>query len=183
MYASLTLPTDGVSGTWASSRPTTENTSGSCHPRRCAGPRVVSHGPERVPVCRRLDLVSHVAAAQSAPPLILDPNATLDQPLATYAAHLPSLSARALRRGDLRWEPDAVVPLVRICGGGAPRGASLLRHDLGLLVKGWVGALPPIPVGRPCHCPLPWTRCEGHFTSTATIISGTRVRLPPPPPT
>ena len=45
----------------------------------------------------------------------------LRRPLASARAHLPSLSARALRRHHPRQEPDAVMPLVRICGGGYER--------------------------------------------------------------
>src|SRR6266851_4191617 len=40
---------------------------------------------------------------------------------------LSSLSSRALGRLHPRWEPDAVTPLVRICGGGHERSWSLLR--------------------------------------------------------
>jgi hypothetical protein len=40
---------------------------------------------------------------------------------------LSALSAGASRRPHPRWEPDAVVPLVRICGGGRERSWSLLR--------------------------------------------------------
>jgi hypothetical protein len=40
---------------------------------------------------------------------------------------LSSLSSRALGRRHPRWEPDAVTPLVRICGGGHEQSWSLLR--------------------------------------------------------
>jgi hypothetical protein len=40
---------------------------------------------------------------------------------------LSSLSSRALGRLHPRWEPDAVTPPVRICGGGPERSRSLLR--------------------------------------------------------
>jgi len=35
-----------------------------------------------------------------------------------HREYLSSLSSRAPRRHYPRWEPDAVTPLVRICGGG-----------------------------------------------------------------
>ena len=86
-------------------------------------------GVKGVPRCHRLDLVSHPAAAQSAPPRHVDPDATPDLSMVADPAHLPSVPARALRRRDPRWEPDAVVPLVRICGGGVSREAALLRQQ------------------------------------------------------
>ena len=36
---------------------------------------------------------------------------------------------RVPRRYDPRQEPDAVVPHVRICAGGRPRGRFLPRHQ------------------------------------------------------
>ena len=42
-------------------------------------------------------------------------------------------SSRAARRRHPRWEPDAVIPHVRICAGGAGRPVSLPRQDWGAL--------------------------------------------------
>ncbi len=47
--------------------------------------------------------------------------------VASARAHLSSLSPRAPGRHHPRWEPDAVMPLVRICGGGVQRWAFLLQ--------------------------------------------------------
>src|SRR5438445_7562433 len=45
----------------------------------------------------------------------------------TCTPHPASLSQRALRRSHPRWEPYAVMPLVRICAGGGQRWSSLPR--------------------------------------------------------
>src|SRR5881628_2129900 len=55
------------------------------------------------------------------------------RPVAAHPAHLPSLYTRASGRRHPRWEPDAVIPLVRIGAGGAGRPASLPRQDWGAL--------------------------------------------------
>src|ERR1700677_3845330 len=47
--------------------------------------------------------------------------------MVSTGSRLSSLSSRALGRLHPRWEPDAVTPLVRICGGGHERSWSLLR--------------------------------------------------------
>src|SRR6516225_275181 len=57
----------------------------------------------------------------------LEPHAASHHPLAAYAYHLPSLSSTPHGRPHLRQEPDAVVPLVRICGRGCERSRFLLR--------------------------------------------------------
>src|SRR5918996_1215602 len=65
----------------------------------------------------------------------LDADAPPHGALAPWAAPLSSLSQPALRVCPPRQEPDAVVPHVRICGGGAQQRASLLRpsdHEAGL---------------------------------------------------
>ena len=48
----------------------------------------------------------------------LPSHAAPDLHLASAAPHLSSLSTRAPGRHYPRWEPDAVMPHVRICGGG-----------------------------------------------------------------
>jgi len=88
-------------------------------------------GTERLSVRCRVDLVARVAAAQSMPPHHGAPTAKPGRPMAAHPAHLPSLSVRAPGRHHPRWEPDAVIPHVRICAGGAGRPASLPRQDWG----------------------------------------------------
>src|SRR5271169_5783572 len=64
--------------------------------------------------------------AQSAP----DALGTGAPPLQTLVAQTPYLSSLSLappRRHHLRQEPDAVIPLVRIRGGGREQSRSLLR--------------------------------------------------------
>src|SRR5439155_19253781 len=95
---------------------------------RCAHERP---GAQRLPVGRRLDLVPHPSTAQPAPANQLAAHAAPGLPVATIPAHLPSVPARAPRRRYPRQEPDAVVPHVRICAGGAGRPASLPRKDWG----------------------------------------------------
>ena len=85
-------------------------------------------GAGRVLRGHRTVVVSYAAPAESTPPGPVGTHAPPDVPLAASAAHLPALSLRAPRRRHPRWEPDAVVPLVRICAGGAGRPASLPRH-------------------------------------------------------
>ena len=65
--------------------------------------------------------------SQPRPPPAVAPYATLYRTVASDGFDLSSLSHGAPRRHDPRWEPDAVVPLVRICGGGHERSWSLLR--------------------------------------------------------
>src|SRR5271167_243757 len=83
----------------------------------------------------------------------LGAGATYLQALVAQAPHLSSLSAAPPRRHHLRQEPDAVIPLVRIRGGGRAQSRSLLR-------------LPAIPSsrwplnggqGRPPYC---WNGCR-----------------------
>src|SRR5881227_2465828 len=45
----------------------------------------------------------------------------------TYTPHPASLSQCSIRRSHPRWEPYAVIPLVRICAGGGLQGSSLPR--------------------------------------------------------
>ena len=46
------------------------------------------------------------------------------------AEDLSPLALHALRRDDPRWEPDAVTPHVRICGGGRERSRFLLQRPV-----------------------------------------------------
>ncbi len=55
------------------------------------------------------------------------PHAALCCAMAPTGSCLSSLSSRAPGRSYPRWEPDAVTPLVRICGGGHGRSRSILR--------------------------------------------------------
>jgi len=59
----------------------------------------------------------------------LGPDEAAHRPMAAARPPMSSLPAQATWRHHLRWEPDAGNPLVRICGGGAQRWASLLRLD------------------------------------------------------
>src|SRR6266851_5723447 len=63
-------------------------------------------------------LASRAVAAQSEWPRPLGSHAAPHQPLAASAYRLSSLSLAPHGRRHLRQEPDAVVPLVRIRGGG-----------------------------------------------------------------
>jgi len=101
------------------------------------GPLPLLRGPherssaERLPVGRRVDLVPKPKTARSASPHQLASHARSGLPAPAVPAHLSSVSTRAPRRCDPRWEPDAVAPHVRICAGGAGRPASLPRQDWG----------------------------------------------------
>src|SRR5215831_11293541 len=66
-------------------------------------------------------LVSRAVAAQPEWTPALGPHAASHHPLAAYAYRLSSLSSPPHGRHHLRQEPDAVVPLVRIRGGGCER--------------------------------------------------------------
>src|SRR3989442_11045685 len=101
----------------------------------CALPIYERPGPERLSVRHRLDLVARVAAAQPAPPHHGAPAPKPGLPLAADPAHLSSLSVRAPGRRHPRWEPDAGIPHVRICAGGAGEPASLPRQDWGGLLS------------------------------------------------
>lgn len=58
-----------------------------------------------------------------------------DRELASSPAHLPPVLGPASDRHDPRQEPYAVIPLVRICGGGIGRLAFLLRS-----IQNWENA-------------------------------------------
>ena len=58
------------------------------------------------------------AAAQSDRLCVLGADAAAHSALVAPSAHYSSLSPEAAWRRHLRQEPDAVMPLVRICGGG-----------------------------------------------------------------
>jgi hypothetical protein len=55
----------------------------------------------------------------------LEPDGEVPRPVATVRPRLSSLSIATPCRHNLRQEPDAVMPLVRICAGGGPKGSSL----------------------------------------------------------
>src|SRR5712692_3402290 len=58
---------------------------------------------------------------------LLGADAPARRAVAALCAHLSSLSPEATWRHHLRQEPDAVIPLVRIRGGGYEQSSSLLR--------------------------------------------------------
>src|SRR2546428_2065941 len=65
--------------------------------------------------------------AQSYRARLLGADAPARRAVAAPCAHLSSLSPEATWRPHLRQEPDAVIPLVRIRGGGYEQSSSLLR--------------------------------------------------------
>jgi hypothetical protein len=78
------------------------------------------------------------------------------RPLIAPTAHLTPLSTTAPWRHHLRPEPDAVIPLVRICGGGREQSRSLLRR-LSMTRERFLLAPPlttPIGSDRPSCGPL-----------------------------
>src|ERR1700686_163743 len=72
-------------------------------------------------------LASRAVAAQPERSRPLGSHAAPHPPLAARAYRLSSLSPAPHGRRHLRQEPDAVVPLVRIRGGGYEQSSSLLR--------------------------------------------------------
>jgi hypothetical protein len=68
-------------------------------------------------------VVEDLAASQSEAPAVAPP-AAIHPTLVPLGPYLSSLSATAPRRCHPRWEPDALVAPVRICGGAS--GATLL---------------------------------------------------------
>src|SRR6058998_170072 len=84
-------------------------------------------GDRHVPVPGRLALAPRAGAAQSYRARLLGADAPARRAVAAPCAHLSSLSPEATWRRHLRQEPDAVIPLVRIRGGGYEQSSSLLR--------------------------------------------------------
>src|SRR2546426_8356832 len=84
-------------------------------------------GDRHVPVPGRLALAPRAGAAQSYRARLLGADAPARRAVAAPCAHLSSLSPEATWRHHLRQEPDAVIPLVRIRGGGYEQSSSLLR--------------------------------------------------------
>ena len=86
------------------------------------GPKLVSRsgGPP---------VVEDPATPRSAAPRAVSPHAAIHPTLVSRSSYLSSLSATALERCHPRWEPDALVAPVRICGGGREQSRSLLRPD------------------------------------------------------
>src|SRR5271167_2942660 len=78
----------------------------------------------------RAALASRAVATKPEWPRTLGSYAAPHQPLVASAYCLSSLSPAPHGRYYLRQEPDAVVPLVRICGGGREQSRSLLRLNL-----------------------------------------------------
>src|SRR2546426_8617292 len=84
-------------------------------------------GDRHVPVPGRLALAPRAGAAQSYRAHLLGADAPARRAVAAPCAHLSSLSPEATWRPHLMQEPDAVIPLVRIRGGGYEQSSSLLR--------------------------------------------------------
>src|SRR5439155_10521774 len=66
----------------------------------------------------RLALVAGPHAPQPDASSVVETDEAIHRPVASTRTYLPSLSPRPLRRCHPRQEPDAVMPHVRICGGG-----------------------------------------------------------------
>src|SRR5207247_8773786 len=75
----------------------------------------------------RVGLVPRPEAAQPDCPAHLGADAAAHSALAPTSAHHSPVSLEAAGRCHLRQEPDAVMPHVRICGGGYGQPSSLLR--------------------------------------------------------
>src|SRR5436190_22185309 len=76
-------------------------------------------------------LVPHAAATEPDRSYHLGADAAAHSVLAASGAHYSSLSPEATWRCHLRQEPDAVIPHVRIRGGGYEQSSSLLRLIVG----------------------------------------------------
>src|SRR5881296_248090 len=72
----------------------------------------------RLSLGHRSALVAGPQAPQPEPSSAVGADETLHRPVAATRPHLPSLSPRAPRRCHPKQEPDAVMPHVRIRGGG-----------------------------------------------------------------
>src|SRR5205809_7953215 len=72
-------------------------------------------------------LVAHAAATEPDRSYHLGADAAAHSVLAASGAHYSSLAPEATWRCHLRQEPDAVIPHVRIRGGGYEQSSSLLR--------------------------------------------------------
>src|SRR5207237_568311 len=73
-----------------------------------------------VPLLGELALATRPVAAQPTRPGPLGPHGSPDRSLYSSGAHSSSISSVSSRRHHPRQEPDAVIPPVRIRGGGAP---------------------------------------------------------------
>src|SRR5437667_7663 len=82
---------------------------------------------ERIQDGYRLALVAGPQAPQPDAPSVVGTDGAIHRPVASTRAYLSPLSPRPLRRCHPRQEPDAVMPHVRICGGGYEQSSSLLR--------------------------------------------------------
>jgi RNA-directed DNA polymerase len=86
-------------------------------------------GNKRLPPCRWLALAPcpQTAQPERSPAAPVGPDETHHRPVASARSYLASISPRPARRHDPRQEPDAVIPHVRICGGGRGQPRFLLR--------------------------------------------------------
>src|SRR5881409_464751 len=100
-------------------------------------------GDRHVSVPGGLALAPRARAAQSHRVRLLGADAPAHRAVAAPCARMSSLSPEATWRRHLRQEPDAVMPLVRIRGGGYEQSSSLLR----LPVDGRVSATRPTSKG------------------------------------
>src|SRR5689334_11013232 len=72
-------------------------------------------------------LAADASASKPEAPHDVGPSLSIRRSMDPVCPHPPSLAKKALWRHDLRQEPDAVTPPVRICGGGRMQVRSLLR--------------------------------------------------------
>ena len=79
-----------------------------------------------------IHVLSQTEASQRPPSQMCEnsghyPNGPIGEPLSSTSLRMSSLSVATFRRHYLRQEPYAVVPHIRICAGGGPKGPPLLR--------------------------------------------------------
>src|SRR5271166_824454 len=139
-------------------------------------------------------MAADAIAAQSAPDALGAGAAPL-QTLVAQAPHLSSLPAVPPRRHHLRQEPDAVIPLVRIRGGGRAQSRSLLRLPVVAARASWLAphlravTVPVMPTSSGQQRPaFPWaavarakkTRASSTGRDACPTGSGSSQPWPPP---
>src|SRR5436189_1743678 len=122
-------------------------------------------GDRHVSVPGGLALAPRARAAQSHRVRLLGADAPAHRAVAAPCARMSSLSPEATWRRHLRQEPDAVMPLVRIRGGGYEQSSSLLRlEDMGAMESRHV---------LPAHL----RRLTDGVHGALTLLGSLRVRL------
>src|SRR5439155_5708398 len=126
----------------------------------------------RLPDGYRLALAAGPQAPQPDAPSVVGTDGAIHRPVASTRAYLSPLSPRPLRRCHPRQEPDAVMPHVRICGGGYEQSSSLLR-----LSSDWGGG-PPYPpsahrssLGLDRDCPRHYIRPASSSAASKSVLA------------